>query len=51
MNNEEQIKEIVEAIKKSMNLEELDELERQYNEMYKEMKEREEEKASTTKND
>jgi hypothetical protein len=36
--NEEQIKEIVEAIKKSMNLEELDELERQYNEMYQRLK-------------
>jgi len=29
----------------------LDELERQYNEMYKEMKEKEAEKASTTKKD
>ena len=38
MNNEEQIQKIVEEIKKNMNLEELDELERQYNEMYKRLK-------------
>ena len=50
--NEEEIKNIVEQIKASMGLEELDELERQYNALYKEMKEKEEaEKASTTKED
>ena len=39
MNNEEKdIKEIVEQIKASMGLEELDELERQYNEMYQRLK-------------
>jgi ribonuclease HIII len=36
--DEEAIKKIVEEIKKSMNLEELDELERQYNEMYQRLK-------------
>ena len=63
INEEKDIKEIVEAIKQSMNLEELDELERKYNEMYKELKAREEflqlrkeakesqDKASTTKKD
>jgi len=49
MNNEEQIKQIVEEIKKNMNLEELDELERQYNEMYKRLKA--EQSGSTTKKD
>jgi ribonuclease HIII len=49
--NEEQIKEIVEAIKKSMNLEELDDLEREYNRMYKEMKEKEEQKKASTTNE
>jgi methionine aminopeptidase len=52
INNEEHLKEIVEAIKQGMNLEELDELERKYNEMYKVLKEKEEQrKASTTKED
>jgi ribonuclease HIII len=49
--NEEQIKEIVEAIKKSMNLEELDDLEREYNRMYKELKEKEEQKKVSTTNE
>jgi hypothetical protein len=34
----EQIQKIVDEIKKNMNLEELDELERQYNEMYNKLK-------------
>jgi ribonuclease HIII len=52
MSNEEQnIKEIVEAIKQSMNLEELDELERKYNEMYKELKEKEEQRKASTTNE
>ena len=41
INNEEQIKNIVEQIKATLGLEELDELERKYNEMYKELKEKE----------
>jgi ribonuclease HIII len=41
INNENEIKEIVEAIRKSMNLEELDGLEKNYNQMYKELKDRE----------
>ena len=58
INNENQIKEIVELIKGTFNIEELDELEREYNRMYKEMKEKEEAKKasnnslpSTTKED
>ena len=51
MNNEEQIQKIVEEIKKNMNLEELDELERQYNKMYKELKEKEEQKKASTTNE
>jgi ribonuclease HIII len=47
--DEKAIKEIVEAIKQSMNLEELDELERKYNEMYQRLKA--EHSGSTTKND
>ena len=50
--NEEEIKNIVEQIKGTLSLEELDQLERQYNALYKEMKEKEEaKKASTTKED
>jgi hypothetical protein len=41
INNENEIKEIVEQIKTTLGLEELDELERQYNAMYKELKEKE----------
>jgi hypothetical protein len=48
---EQNIKEIVEAIKQSMNLEELDELERKYNEMYKELKEKEEQRKVSTTNE
>ena len=51
MNNEEQIQKIVEEIKQNMNLEELDELERQYNKMYKELKEKEEQKKASTTNE
>jgi len=57
MNNEKDIKEVVELIKGTFNIEELDELEREYNRMYKELKEKEAEKASnnsspsTTKKD
>lgn len=40
INKEEEIKQIVEAIKSSMHLEELDELERQYNIMLKEINEK-----------
>ena len=36
--NEEQLKEIAEKFKASLSLEELDELERQYNEMYQRLK-------------
>jgi len=36
--NEEQLKEIAEKFKASLSLEELDELERQYNEMYQKLK-------------
>ena len=40
INNERDIKEIVEQIKATLGIEELDELERQYNQLYKEMKEK-----------
>lgn len=36
--NEEQLKEIVEQIKSTLGIEQLDELERQYNEMYQRLK-------------
>jgi hypothetical protein len=51
INDENAIQKIVEEIKKSMNLEELDELERQYNQMYKELKEKEEQKKASTTNE
>jgi hypothetical protein len=52
INNERDIKEVVELIKTTLGLEELDALEREYNKMYKELKEKEEaKKASTTKED
>lgn len=44
MQNEEQIKSIVEQIKANLSIEELDDLERQYNEMLKRIKENEENK-------
>ena len=47
--NEEELKKIAEEFKKTLTLEELDELERQYNEMYKKLKEEHEQKTSTTK--
>lgn len=46
--NEEEIKNIVEQIKSTLSLEELDELERQYNKLYKELKEKNEMSGSTT---
>jgi ribonuclease HIII len=42
--DEQHIKEIVEQIKATLGIEQLDELERQYNKMYKELKEKEEAK-------
>jgi ribonuclease HIII len=44
--NEEEIKAIVEQIKSTLSLEELDELERQYNKLYKELKEKNERSGS-----
>jgi hypothetical protein len=46
--NEEDLKNIVEEIKKTLGIEELDELERQYNKLYKELKEKNEMSGSTT---
>jgi hypothetical protein len=46
MNNEKDIKEVVELIKGTFNIEELDELEREYNRMYKELKEKNEQSGS-----
>ena len=46
--NEEELKKIAEEFKKTLSLEELDELERKYNEMYKKLKEQNE---STTKSE
>ena len=40
--DENELKNIVEQIKGTFNIEELDELEREYNEMYKKLKEKEE---------
>jgi hypothetical protein len=42
--DEQQLKEIVEQIKSTLGIEQLDELEREYNKMYKELKEKEEAK-------
>ena len=44
--NEEELKKIAEQIKATLGIEELDQLEREYNEMYKKLKEKHE---STTK--
>lgn len=44
--DENELKNIVEQIKATLGLEELDELEREYNRMYKELKAREEAKES-----
>lgn len=49
--NEEQLKKIAEEFKASLSIEELDELEREYNKMLKKIKEEEEKKTSTTKAD
>jgi len=49
--DQNEIKEIVELIKGTFNLEELDELEREYNRMYKELKEKEEVKKASTTNE
>lgn len=49
--NEEQLKEIAEKFKASLSLEELDELERQYNKLYKELKEQHEQSGSIQKKD
>ena len=46
--NEEQLKKIAEEFKNTLSLEELDELERQYNKLYKELKEKNEMSSSTT---
>jgi|LakMenEpi03Aug12_release.lakeMendotaPanAssembly.Ray.scaffolds.fasta_scaffold3115723_2 hypothetical protein len=44
---QEEIKNIVEQIKSTLGIEELDELEREYNRLYKELKEKEEQSPST----
>jgi hypothetical protein len=49
--NEEQLKKIAEEFKASLSLEELDELERQYNKLYKELKEQHEQSGSIQKKD
>jgi hypothetical protein len=49
--DEEQLKEIVEQIKSTLGIEQLDELERQYNQMYKELKEKEEQRKASTTNE
>lgn len=43
--NREQLEKIVEQIKAGLSIEELDELERKYNEMYQKLKEEEEKKV------
>lgn len=49
--NEEQLKKIAEEFKASLSLEELDQLERQYNKLYKELKEQHEQSGSIQKKD
>ena len=49
INNETDIKEIVEQIKSTLGIEELDQLEREYNRLYKEMKEKNEQSGSDEK--
>ena len=44
--DENELKNIVEQIKATLGLEELDQLEREYNKMYKEMKEKQEQSGS-----
>ena len=48
---ENELKEIIEQIKSTLGIEQLDELERQYNKMYKELKEKEEAKKASTTNE
>ena len=48
---EEEIKNIVEQIKSTLGIEELDELEREYNKLYKELKEKHEQSGSIQKKD
>ena len=48
---ENELKEIIEQIKSTLGIEQLDELEREYNKMYKELKEKEEAKKSSTTNE
>jgi len=47
--NKEQLQKIVEQIKAGMGIEELDELERQYNEMYQRLKEENQSSGSIQK--
>jgi hypothetical protein len=46
---ENEIKEIVEQIKTTLGIEQLDQLEREYNRLYKEMKEKNEQSGSDEK--
>jgi len=48
---ENELKEIIEQIKSTLGIEQLDELEREYNKMYKELKEKEEQKKASTTNE
>jgi ribonuclease HIII len=48
---QEEIKNIVEQIKSTLGIEELDALEREYNKLYKELKEQHEQSGSIQKND
>ena len=48
---ENELKEIIEQIKSTLGIEQLDELEREYNRMYKELKEKEEQKKALTTNE
>ena len=49
--NRNELKEIIEQIKSTLGIEQLDELEREYNRMYKELKEKEEQKKALTTNE
>lgn len=46
MNNEEDLQKIIEQIKGSLSIEELDQLEREYNEMYQKLKAQHEQSGS-----
>jgi hypothetical protein len=50
INNKEELKEIVEMIKATLGIEELDALERQYNEMYQKLKAENEQSGSNATN-